>query len=116
MNGKKQMKYKNLYSAANATEAHLIKGILEHASIETMLSGEDLSIGIGELPIDVVQVKILVDEYKYAEALKIISDYEKTLRDPVQDGKSWECEECNKVNPETFEICWNCQANRLTVA
>ena len=110
------VKYKNLYSAANATEAHLIKGILEHASIETILSGEDLSIGVGELPIDVFQVIIMVNEYKYADALEIISNYEKILREPVQDGKSWQCEECNQVNPETFEICWSCQANRLTVA
>ena len=110
------MKYKNLYSAANATEAHLIKGILENASIETILSGENLSIGVGELPIDVLQVIIMVNEYKYADALEIISNYEKILREPVQDGKSWQCEECNQVNPETFEICWSCQANRLTVA
>jgi len=110
------VKYKNLYSAANATEAYLIKGILENASIETILSGEDLSIGVGELPIDVLQVIIMVNEYKYADALEIISNYEKILREPVQDGKSWQCEECNQVNPETFEICWSCQANRLTVA
>ena len=44
------------------------------------------------------------------------SYYEEILRDPAKDGESWECEECNKVNPESFEICWSCQANRLTVA
>jgi len=38
------------------------------------------------------------------------------LRAPVQDGKSWKCEECDSVNPETFEICWSCEANRLIVA
>ena len=41
------MNYKEIYSAANATEAHLIKGLLEQKSIETSLSGEDLSIGMG---------------------------------------------------------------------
>ena len=110
------VKYKKLYSAANATEAHLIKGLLENASIEVILSGEDLSIGVGELPTDVLQVSIMVNEFKYADALKIIANYEKILSEPVQDGKSWQCEECNKVNPENFEICWSCQANRLTVA
>ena len=110
------VKYKKLYSAANATEAHLIKGILENASIETILFGEDLSIGVGELPADVLQVIIMVNEYKYADALEFISNYEKILREPAQDGKSWECEGCTQINPETFEICWNCQAVRLTVA
>ena len=110
------MIYNNIYSAANATEAHLIRGLLEQESIETRLSGENLSIAIGGLPTDVIQVEIMVNNDKIAEALSIILNYEQTLKEPAQDGKSWECEECNQVNPETFEICWSCQANRLTVA
>ena len=109
------MRYKNIYSAANATEAHLIKGLLEQESIDTTLYGEDLSIATGALPTDVAQVGILVNEDKYAEALEIISNYEQTLKEPAQNGKSWKCEECNQINPETFEICWSCQGNRLTV-
>ena len=110
------MHYKKIYSAANASEAHLLQGLLERGSIETTLSGENLTIAAGALPADVFQVEILVDEEKYAEAVEIISNYEYILRQPAKDGKSWECEECNKVNPEIFEICWSCQANRLTVA
>jgi len=110
------MNYKNIYSAANSTEAHLIQGLLERESIETTLSGENLSIGMGGLPTDVMQVIIQVNEDKFAEATLIISNYEQTLKKPAKDGKSWHCEECSSVNPETFEICWSCQANRLTVA
>ena len=110
------MNYKKIYSAANSTEAHLIQGLLELESIETILSGEGLSIATGGLPTDVIQVELLVDEEKYAEALEIIANYEQLLKEPAQNGESWECEECNKVNPETFEICWSCQANRMTVA
>ena len=110
------MNYKKIYSAANATEAHLIQGLLELESIETSLSGEGLSIATGGLPMDVIQVELLVDEEKYAEALEIISNYEELLKQSAQDGESWECEECNKVNPETFEMCWSCQAIRMTVA
>ena len=110
------MNYKKIYLAANAMEAHLIQGLLKQESIETNLSGEDLSIAMGGLPTEVAQVEILVNDEKYAEAIEIIANYEEILRQPAQDGKSWECEECNKVNPDTFEICWSCQANRLTVA
>ena len=109
------MNYKKIYSAANAIEAHMIQGLLEKESISTNLSGEGLSIATGGLPTDVIQVDILVDEEKHAEALQIISNYEEIFRQSAQDGESWECEECNKVNPETFEICWSCQANRMTV-
>ena len=110
------MNYKKIYSAANAIEAHMIQGLLEKESISTNLSGEGLSIATGGLPTDVIQVDILVDEEKHAEALQIISNYEEILREPAQDRESWECEECNKVNPETFEMCWSCQAIRMTVA
>ena len=110
------MIYNNIYSAANATEAHLIRGLLEQESIETRLSGDNLSIATGGLPTDVIQVEIMVNKEKMAEALTIILNYEQTLKEPVQDGKSWECEECKQLNPETFAICWSCQANRLTVA
>ena len=110
------MNYKKIYSAANAIEAHMIQGLLEKESISTNLFGEGLSIATGGLPTDVIQVDILVDEEKHAEALQIISNYEDILRQPAQDRESWECEECNKVNPDTFEICWSCQAIRMTVA
>ena len=110
------MNYKEVYSAANATEAHLIQGLLERASIETNISGENLSTAWGGLQTDFNQVDIQVDEEKYAEAVEIISNYEEILKQPAQDGKSWQCEKCNKVNPDTFEICWNCQANRMMVA
>ena len=116
MNGRKTMNYKGVYSAANITEAHLIQGLLERESIGTYLSGENLSTIWGGLQTDFNQVDILVDEEKYSEAVEIISDYEEILIQPAQNGKSWQCEECNKVNPETFEICWSCQANRMTVA
>ena len=110
------MNYKEGYSAANITEAHLIQGLLERESIGTYLTGENLSTIWGGMQTDFSEVEILVDEEKYAEAVEIISNYEEILKHPVQNGKSWQCEECNKVNPETFEICWNCQANRMTVA
>ena len=105
------MNYKKIYSAANAIEAHMIQGLLERESIETNLSGEGLAIATGGLPTDVIQVEILINEEKYAEALEIISNYEGILKLPAKDGENWECEECNKINPETFEICWSCQAN-----
>ncbi|SVB65906.1 uncharacterized protein METZ01_LOCUS218760 [marine metagenome] len=110
------MNYKKIYSAANATAAHLIQGLLEQESIKTNRAGESLSTVWGGLQTDFNEVEILVDEEKYAEALEIISNYEEILRQPAQDGESWECEECNKVNPETFEMCWSCQAIRMTVA
>ena len=79
------MNYKKIYSAANAIEAHMIQGLLEQESISTNLSGEGLSIATGGLPTDVIQVDILVDEEKHAEALQTISNYEEILKLPAKD-------------------------------
>ena len=104
------VEFKHLYYAANSTEAHLIKGLLESDGISTLLFGEDLSIGVGELPVDVLQVKIKVDKKKYAKALKIISNYEKKNNEINNKKNIWTCTNCNCINPKNFEICWSCQA------
>ena len=108
------MDFKKIYSAVNATEAHLIKGLLEQKSVKTDITGENLSTVWGGLQTDFNEVEIFVDEEKYAEALEVIANYKNILRQPAHDEEGWECEECNKVNPETFEMCWSCQTNRMT--
>ena len=71
------MDYRLLYKAANNYEAYFIQGLLKNNLIKSQLLGENLSVGIGELPIDVIQVDILVPKNKLNESIKIISDYEK---------------------------------------
>ena len=110
------MQYIKIYTAANSTEAHLIKGLLKQESIHATIIGEKLSVAVGALPTDVLQVDILVEKEKYEDALEIILKYEKILGNSARDGESWECDSCNKINPEVFNICWSCQGNRLTVA
>ena len=109
------MKHKLIYSAANYLEADFIKGLLEQESIATTLSGEHFSSLYHGFVLN-----ILVNEDKFSEATEIIIKYEQTncdfTRESVQNGKSWECDECNSMNPETFEFCWQCQANRFNVA
>jgi len=102
-----QMNYKLIYKAANSHEAHFIKGLLIKESIKSELLGENLSLAIGELPTEVMQVDILVPKNKLHEAEKIISNYEKKLSLNNQDNE-WECKKCKKLNPFNFDICWNC--------
>ena len=109
------MKFKKIYSAANPTEAYFIEGLLKNQSIETMLTGENLMIAVGELPTDVFQIKVLVNEVKYTEALNIISNYEKDLKYTTYEDKNWKCGNCKNLNPITFELCWNCEYDRETL-
>ena len=102
------MNYKFLYTAANNYEAHFIQGLLMRESIESQLLGENLSIAIGELPTEVIQVDILVPKNQIKKSKNIISDYENNLS---LDGskENWECPSCKENNPPSFEICWNCK-------
>jgi len=104
------MNYIKLYKASDENEAHFIKGLMEKYSINVNLLGEGLSIAIGELPLEVKQVEILVHKNQFSKAKKIILDYEKKLKN--NSNKKWECLECNKTNPENFEICWNCNSEK----
>lgn len=102
------MNYEIIYKAASSHEAHFIMGLLKKYSIESKLLGENLSIGIGELPIDVLQVKISVPKNQVKKAEEIISNYEDNLCSE-QGEKNWECSHCKNINPPSFEICWNCE-------
>ena len=103
---------KTLYTAADTTEAHLIKGVLEQSGIEATLSGESLSIGIGGLPIEVAQVEVKVNENQFEEAVTIIKDYEDKMQRDDEESTQWECNNCTKMNPASFGICWNCQTEK----
>ena len=101
------MNFKKIYKAADSKEAHFISGLLKTYSIESKLLGQDLSIGIGELPVEVIQVSIFVHKDDIKEAKKIIENYEKILLSD-DDVKHWKCKFCKSSNPGSFEICWNC--------
>ena len=66
------MDYIKVYKAANSNEAHFIKGLLEQNSFDVKLLGENLSVAMGGLPLEVIQVDILVHKTNYDEAKAIL--------------------------------------------
>tara|TARA_B100000900_G_scaffold120050_1_gene101361 strand:- start:309 stop:623 length:315 start_codon:yes stop_codon:yes gene_type:complete len=103
------MGYKFLYKAENYYEAHFIKGLLKKYSIQSKLIGENLCIGVGELPVDAMQVDILVIKSKIIDAKRIMTDYKNNLMfNNIDMNHDWKCEICDSLNPSNFEICWNC--------
>ena len=101
------MDYKKIYKAANYYEAHFIKGLLKKNSIKSKLIGENLSIAVGELPPEVLQVDILVHKNYLMKAQQIMTDYENNLSS-INNKEDWKCPSCNNINPASFEICWHC--------
>ena len=64
-----------IYSAQNAIDAHIVKGMLEQQGIQARVNGEFLQGGIGELPlIDLVTVSVAEEDYE--KALEVVREYE----------------------------------------
>jgi hypothetical protein len=98
-----------IYRAANALQAHMLKGLLEQQGIAARVVGEGLSSGAGELPADVVQVDILVAAANESAARQIVKSFEADLRSE-KPRDDWFCQQCGERNPGQFEVCWQCQA------
>ena len=101
------MNFLKVYKAANSNEAYLIKGILENNSLNVKMLGENLSVAMGGLPLEVIQVDILVHKEDYEQAKAILQNYEKKIKS-TDNRKKWICKHCSNYNPGSFEICWNC--------
>jgi len=66
----------------------------------------------GGLPIDVAQVEVQVNENQFEEAVIIIKEYEDNMLGDDAQNAHWECTNCSKMNPPSFDVCWNCQTEK----
>ena len=102
-----KMKYKKVYTAADLTEAHFIKGLLIQYDIELEIQSQSLAIAIGELPVDAQRIDLYVKSENLSKSLEILSKYNSNIRSSNKLN-NWKCNHCNEENPESFEICWSC--------
>ena len=98
-----------VYRAANATEAHVIRGLLEQHKINVRLFGEGLSSGLGELPVEVIEVEIRVPSGYRQLARQLIDEYEIRPSAESDTANEWTCGACGEPNPATFGLCWKGQ-------
>jgi hypothetical protein len=104
---------KTIYRAANLSEAHILRGILEESGIETIVQGESLNPLRGMLPVTLEtnpSVCILNDDDE-ERAMKVLEEYrEKT--DAIVDQTPWICGGCGEEIEPQFTDCWNCGSSR----
>lgn len=96
---------KNLVAGGNLLQAHMWKGLLEACGIPVELRGEALLGGIGELPTDMQNVQLWVCESQYAAAQVQLSALN-------VESPQWQCVQCHEMNEGSFELCWQCSAER----
>ena len=87
--------------------AHM-RSAIERAGIECTLRNEYASGAIGELaPIDSWAEVWVVRDRDYDRARQVVEH----LQQEVQE-EDWDCTQCGKSSPATFEICWHCGTSR----
>lgn len=88
-------------------DAHAVKGFLESQGIKTIVRGEFLTSGWGELPVDVCSVWIENDaQYERADAL-LVAFLRGDLARELQ-GDNWRCPQCGEQLEGQFTACWKC--------
>ena len=66
----------NLYRASHSLEAHALKGALEVEGVPVRLNGEALSGALGELPVDLLQVTLMVRAPGGSDDIGAVVDYD----------------------------------------
>ena len=93
----------NLYRASHSLEAHGLKGALEVEGVRVRLSSEGLSGRLEALPVDLLQVTLLVPAEDRDRAGRIIERYQQ------RQGKGWLCGQCGEENGANFGVCRQCR-------
>ena len=102
---------KPLHTARHATEAHLIRGYLESEGIATVIRGEFLVGGIGELPADLCKVCV-VNEREFERANTLLRQFLQGDAARIHAQEHWRCAGCGEQLEGPFTECWNCGAAR----
>jgi len=102
---------KPLYNARHATEAHLIRGYLESQGVETVVRGEFLAGGVGELPADLCKVWV-IDDQQFVRADELLRRFLQGEAASEYAHERWRCEPCKEDIEGQFTACWHCGSVR----
>jgi len=103
---------KKLCTAANPTEANVIKDFLIDHGIEADIQGEELWALRGELPI--TYPEIFVPDAQVEKASELVNSFRKN--NDQSNLTPWTCEKCGENIEGQFTDCWNCQSVRANVS
>lgn len=102
---------RKLYEAADRVEAQMLKDYLQEHGVATVLLGDFLSGGAGELPANIFPSLWVVKEEQYHHGRWLIEAFEENRRE--QSSATWRCTVCGESIDPGFEICWNCATPRM---
>ncbi len=102
------------YLAADITEAHFLRDLLEEQGIKARVVGDTLT---GMIPAgEVTAPRVWVFRSDEIRARELLDEYERVHRRPHPDeapsAETWKCPTCGEEVETEFELCWNCQTPR----
>jgi hypothetical protein len=102
---------RKVYEAADPTEAHLVKGLLEAEGIDCWVSGDLLFSARGEIPVteDTCPGVWIRQPGQLLRARGII---EAMHRPAAPSARAWRCPDCGETLEAQFTDCWRCGCAR----
>lgn len=104
--------FQEVYSAANAQDAFIIKAALLDAGIEARVVGDNLQNAVGDLTAAAITPSVLVRPEQLEQARMTVADQMARRQLHSSPASEWICPQCSESNDSSFEICWNCQHER----
>ena len=97
-----------VYTHENKMLVETAKNMLELAGIEPHMKNEFAQGAAGDLVPNETwpELWVLDDDFEKAQAVVKVLNEKMT-------GEDWTCASCHEANASTFEICWNCQTERV---
>lgn len=100
---------KELYTSTDSSRIGLCQSVLESAGIASFVRNES-SPWLGNMMSPAVQPTLcLIDDSRYEEAVELLKPYQESSKIVLLD---WTCTKCGESNPGSFDVCWNCSAEK----
>ena len=99
---------KLVYTHENKIIVENARNFLDNHGIYTELKNDILCGAAGELAPSETWPELWVEDVVYNRANTLV---QQLTQEPT--GAPWLCSQCHEENEPTFEICWNCQSERI---
>jgi hypothetical protein len=102
-----------VYWAQTSVDAALAKHLLDSSGIEAFVVGGVLEMAMGEIPPNEAKPRVWVAASDAERATEILDDWVAARNSEKKVARAaWTCASCGETVTATFDICWNCQAER----
>ena len=100
---------KKIYLAANAVDAHMLKGLLEQEEIQAVVRGDDfVPLQGGHLFKMEIRPSVWVfDDEHLPRARELADDFGRRAPPSARPPATWSCR-CGETIEQQFTECWSC--------